>query len=130
MVRKLVGKSFAEPVDESDLIIAKELLRQRFIVGLMGEMEESIRRFNIALGIDEESERNKECMVEFFGPKDVTTAGDDADKSRPTDKKNSNKHPKVSVSFELRNYIYFFFHIFEDISRHSMSTGRRIQSRV
>ena len=35
MVHKLVGKPFGEKVDETDLIIAKELVRQRFIVGLM-----------------------------------------------------------------------------------------------
>ena len=65
MVHKLVGKKFGEPADETDLIIAKELVRQRFIVGLMNEMKESVRRFNIVLGVDDNSERSQKCMEEF-----------------------------------------------------------------
>ena len=102
MVHKLTGKSFGETVDETDLIIAKELVRQRFIVGLMGEMEESIRRFNIVLGVEENNERTQQCMVEFgFGPKqEEVNAIEDVggEKTHATDKKNSNKHPKVSYS--------------------------------
>lgn len=47
IVRKLVDKSFYEPIDEKDLIVAKDLIRQKVAVGLMGEMEESVRRFNV-----------------------------------------------------------------------------------
>lgn len=47
IVRKLVDKSFYEPIDERDLIVAKDLMRQKVAVGLMGEMEESARRFNV-----------------------------------------------------------------------------------
>jgi hypothetical protein len=58
MVHKLVNK-LGEEVTEIDLIIAKELVRQRFIVGLMEDMEESVRRFNLVLGVDvENNERN------------------------------------------------------------------------
>lgn len=91
MVRKLVGKSFGMEADETDLIIAKELVRQRFIVGLMGEMNESIRRFNIVLGIDEENERSQKCMGEFG----LSTPTEEDDKA-PMEavKKNSNSHPK------------------------------------
>ena len=63
MVHKLVGKRFAESVDETDLIIAKELVRQRFVVGLMTDFDESVRRFNIVLGINEEKEND--CINEF-----------------------------------------------------------------
>jgi len=103
MVRKLVGKKFGDSVDEMDLIIAKELVRQRFIVGLMDEMVESIRRFNIVLGVDESSDRSQQCMEDFglLAPEDVTPAisavGDgsgEESKTHATDKKNSNKHPK------------------------------------
>jgi len=66
MVHKLTGKKFGDAVDETDLIIAKELVRQRFIVGLMGEMKESVRRFNIVLGVDEHSERSQQCMEEVW----------------------------------------------------------------
>lgn len=100
MVHKLVNKRFGEPVSENDLIIAKELVRQRFIVGLMGEMEESIRRFNIVLGMDvENNERNVQCMAEFFGQKEQTPAIQEGEEKTlaNTDNKNSNKHPKVSL---------------------------------
>lgn len=93
MVRKLVGKSFGMEADETDLIIAKELVRQRFIVGLMDEMNESIRRFNIVLGIDEESERSQKCMVEFG----LVIPKETEEDTTPVEvvKKNSNSHPKV-----------------------------------
>jgi len=103
MVRKLVGKKFGDSVDEMDLIIAKELVRQRFIVGLMDEMVESIRRFNIVLGVDESSDRSQQCMEDFglLAPEDVTPAisavgegSGEESKTHATDKKNSNKHPK------------------------------------
>jgi hypothetical protein len=98
MVHKLVNKSFGEKVTETDLIIAKELVRQRFVVGLMTEMEESVRRFNIALGVDVEEPRNKECMQEFFGEKesDEKEVSEGEKTLANTDNKNSNKHPKVS----------------------------------
>jgi hypothetical protein len=98
MVHKLVNKSFGEKVTETDLIIAKELVRQRFVVGLMAEMEESVRRFNIALGVDVEEPRNKECMQEFFGEKesDEKEVSEGEKTLANTDNKNSNKHPKVS----------------------------------
>lgn len=110
MVHKLVGKRFGDAVDEMDLIVAKELVRQRFIVGLMTEMNESIRRFNIVLGVDEESERGQQCMDEF-GLKDAPPSTQPEGESKlgelkphATDKKNSNNHPKFeegSPEFEI-----------------------------
>lgn len=103
MVHKLVGKGFRDTVDETDLIIAKELVRQRFIVGLMGEMNESIRRFNIVLGVDEENDRSQKCMVEF-GLIDVTPIETENSDAPAPVKKNSNKHPKFeegSPEYEL-----------------------------
>ena len=97
MVHKLVNKSFGDKVTETDLIIAKELVRQRFVVGLMTEMEESVRRFNIALGVDVEEERNRGCMEEFFGEKEGVVAVEGEKTLANTDNKNSNKHPKVSA---------------------------------
>ena len=47
IVRQLVDKSFYEPIDERDLIVEKDLMGQKVAVGLMGEMEESVRRFNV-----------------------------------------------------------------------------------
>lgn len=34
------GKGLAHSVDEKDLVVAKEIVRRRFIVGLMSDMEE------------------------------------------------------------------------------------------
>lgn len=67
MVHKLVGKTYGDVVTEADLIIAKELIRQRFVVGLLNEYEESVRRFNVVLGrggIDS-SDEELQCMNEF-----------------------------------------------------------------
>jgi hypothetical protein len=124
MVHKLVGKGFGEKVDETDLIIAKELVRLRFIVGLMEEMNESIRRFNIVLGVEATNERSQQCMEEFGlindpDDEDAMTLEVEAEKeeaieeadaqsngegerdekkveqwAKAVDKKNSNKHPK------------------------------------
>lgn len=88
IVRKLVEKSYNEPIDETDLMHAKAILRRRVVVGLMNQMEESVHRFNIVLGIDESLENNRQCMDEYFGKsKDKSSGG----------VKNSNKHPKVSL---------------------------------
>lgn len=84
MVRKLSGKRFNEPVNEMDLILAKEFVRQRVVVGLIREMTESFRRFNIAMNVDVQEERNHRCMEEYFGKKD-----------KDSGVKNSNKHSKV-----------------------------------
>jgi len=78
MVKQLVGKAW---VTEKDLQIAMRTVKQRFVIGLMNNMEESIHRFNIVMGIDESDEENKKCMDQFFGHGVV--------------KKNSNPHPKV-----------------------------------
>jgi len=68
-------------VTEAHYRIAERTLRQRFIVGLMDHMEESLHRFNIFMGIDESTKNNLKCMDEFFG--------------HGNKKSNSNKHPKV-----------------------------------
>lgn len=82
MVKKLAGKVQREESTETDLRLAKETIRSRFIVGLMQEMEESTQRFNTVMGINDETDRyHKTCMEEYFG------AG--------MEKKNSNSHPKV-----------------------------------
>ena len=85
IVRKLVGKSYSESIDETDLMHAKAILRRRVVVGLMNKMEESVHRFNIVLGIDESLENNHQCMDEYFGKSTEKGGG----------VKNSNKHPKV-----------------------------------
>lgn len=80
MVRQLAGKTVRDKVTEKDLELAIMTMQQRFIVGLTDQMEESIHRFNIVLGINEEEESNKRCMDQYFGDN--------------MEKKNSNPHRK------------------------------------
>jgi len=81
MVKQLAGKSLNSEASEKDLEIAMRILRERFIVGRMDKMEESIHRFNIVMGIDESEGNSPKCMDRFFG--------------KGGEKKNSNSHPKV-----------------------------------
>ncbi|KAL7494278.1 hypothetical protein ACHAWT_002979 [Skeletonema menzelii] len=108
LVKKILGKQLTDEASMADLIIAKEIVRRRFIVGLLDEMEESVHRFNVMLGVDESDAKTKECMHELFG-----TTEDEGDKSDEADSSetqgdegdeqenaveintNSNKHPKI-----------------------------------
>ncbi len=81
-VKFLAGKRVRDPVDEHDLQIAMRTLKERFVVGLIDEMEESFRRFFVVMGIDESNQKRDECRAKFFGDGGL--------------KKNSNEHPEVS----------------------------------
>lgn len=139
MVRKLVGKSFGDPVDLHDLIVAKELVRQRVVVGLMSEMEESFKRFNIVLGVDENEARNKKCMDEFFGKEEEEVRKDHENEGQATGegetvvKKNSNAHPKVRNQVNQPFLNYFVESAFESshtLCQLSMNQGRRGHTRM
>ena len=80
-VKMLAGKKARDPVDEHDLQIAMRTLKERFVVGLIDQMEESFRRFFIVMGIDESNKNRDKCMAKFFGGGGL--------------KKNSNVHPEV-----------------------------------
>lgn len=107
IVKKIVGKKLSDQVDLGDLIVAKDIVRQRFIVGLMNDMEEGIRRFNIVLGLDTKNEKGQMCMDQYFSKKDkveVVAAASDAaaagvgseeGRAKATDGMNSNPHPKI-----------------------------------
>lgn len=84
MVAKLAGKVQGMEVTETDLNVAKATLRQRFFVGLMEEMEESIRRFDALMGIDDDTVMNRKhqgCTKLYFGERQ--------------NKINSNRHPEL-----------------------------------
>ncbi|KAL9188453.1 hypothetical protein ACHAXT_006831 [Thalassiosira profunda] len=83
MVKKLAGKSMRESVDEGDLQMAMQTVKDYFVVGLMDHMEESIRRFNVVLGVDDAIDENRACMDEYFGER--------------VERKNANSHPKVEA---------------------------------
>jgi hypothetical protein len=81
-LEKLSGKIYVE-MKERDLREAMRTLRKRFVVGLTDQMEESIRRFNVVMGVDYSSGENAECLGTYFG-------GDEEKKE------NSHSHPMVS----------------------------------
>ena len=95
LVKKIVGKKLNDPSDINDLVVAKEIIRTRFIVGMMNDMEESLRRFNIVLGLSDTDEQGQRCHESIFGPKDKSEVKADEGKSGANDNMNSNPHPKV-----------------------------------
>ena len=114
LVRKLNGKNFNDAVGETDLQVAKELLGHKFIIGLMTDMEESVRRFNVILGLDEggtdedKAERVYGCMLDFFGPKSPPKSPKDEEMYKKIHKfkQLANDHPKVSC---------IFYHLFSSL---------------
>jgi hypothetical protein len=52
LVNRLAGNLNRKMADEGQLRLAMATVRKYFIVGLMSEMDESIRRFNKVMGID------------------------------------------------------------------------------
>lgn len=84
MVKKLAGLGVNQTATEDDLRMAMRTIRKRFIVGLMDKMEESVHRFNVVMGINEEVAENQQCMNHFFHH------------SLGAKKHNSNSHPHVN----------------------------------
>ncbi len=83
LVKKIMGK---DEFTEEEFEQLKQTVRKYFVVGLMNEMEESVNRFNAAMGINENTnEYYKPCMSKFFW--DHHHASGEAH--------NSNEHPKV-----------------------------------
>lgn len=108
MVKKLNGKSWNEPITNDHLEVAKEILRKRVLVGLVVEMEESIRRFNLLMGVDDDNdEMNRQCMEEYVtvseekrrmknvGEQEEGVNSPAAMKMHALNKKNANQYPKV-----------------------------------
>ena len=109
ITKKILGKKLKDHVDIGDLIVAKEIIRQKFVVGLMNDMEESVRRFNIMLGMNVKNKRGEQCMAEYFGGhhrrlQDVKAVGDG--KGKAENNMNSNPHPKVRCF----HYLCIVFH--------------------
>jgi superfamily II DNA or RNA helicase len=42
------------------------MIQTKFIVGLMNQFDESVHRFNLLLGIDENDSKNKQCIEDFI----------------------------------------------------------------
>lgn len=88
MVRKLVGKDPKAELGPDDLNLAIEIIRRKFLIGLLDRYQESIHRFNVYLGVDESLPRNQQCINEFTESKKSDTRG-------KKNEGNSYEHPEV-----------------------------------
>lgn len=101
MVRYLVGKPNSVELTNEDLEVAKEIVRTKFIVGLMDKFDESVHRFNILLGIDESDPKNQQCIKEF------SSKGEDAHSAKNSvtivkkNNWNSYSHPKAEFGTDV-----------------------------
>ena len=62
LVKKVLDLKPSDEVSVADLRVAMDFVRDYVVVGLMNEQEESIGRFNKALGFD--YELNSQCSIE------------------------------------------------------------------
>jgi hypothetical protein len=84
MVRSLVRK-MTGPLNPEDVLIAQEILRRKCLVGLMEDMEESIRRFHSLYfrpryfenNANEEENAAFNCAIEHFATKGLSSEGGD-----------------------------------------------------
>ncbi|KAL7482814.1 hypothetical protein ACHAW6_008473 [Cyclotella cf. meneghiniana] len=65
IVKKIVGVKPTDSVTITDLKVAMDFVRDYVVVGLMTEQEESLRRFNLAMGWDDHR-KNLDCMTGIF----------------------------------------------------------------
>ena len=98
LVHHLAGKKHFETVDRRDLEAAKEMIQSKFIVGLMNKFVESVNRFNLLLGVDENDSNNKKCLSEFVH-------GDDSKKAKNRDLSNRNSYTKAQEGSKAWNMI-------------------------
>lgn len=85
MVKKLAGLKSTDTATEADLRLAMRTIKKRFVVGLLDDLEESVRRFNLVAGIDASDKENRKCMNHFLH------------NSVGARRHNSNSHPKVGA---------------------------------
>ena len=111
MVRKIVGKRYNAVIGDDDLEMAKTIVKEKFIVGIMEEFEESVHRFSALLDIDETTYDNKECFDKYAIKEQKATQEERKEVNREfakdrrqtaakqlrraADGKNSNAHPDI-----------------------------------
>ena len=110
MTRMLIDKRserFHGELTEEDLQLAKNILREKVLIGLMTRMEESIARFDAYFNIQprNDPETVQNCKNNLFGHGSSGTGGNGYEKNFDKDAKangpavapktNSHKHPKV-----------------------------------
>ena len=72
VVHMLEDKTEGAPLTNEDLEYAKELISNKFVVGLLDKFEESVHRFNLIIGVNEKDEHNQECVADFVEKNDTT----------------------------------------------------------
>jgi len=93
----LAGIRAKDNATEADLRLVQRVIRRYFVVGLTNRMEESIERFNTALGINHDHYRYKTCMSYFNKNSTKSSAAASA-----VGKENYNPHPKpTKEEYEL-----------------------------
>jgi hypothetical protein len=97
LVHHLAGKKHYEVVDRNDLEMAKEMIKSKFIIGMMNEFDESVHRFNLLLGVDEKDSTNKQCMADF--------SQTDDSKSQKKEFSNRNSYTKAQEGSKAWNMI-------------------------
>ena len=61
MTRFLTGKK-TEPLGPHDVVLAREILRRKFVVGLLSRTDESVKRFIDVMGWDTSKPERMECI--------------------------------------------------------------------
>ena len=98
MVHKLVNKN-ARSLTLDDLELAKQIVREKILVGLERDFAESIHRFNFYSGIDDSSKERQSCIASLVGEpikgdKQATKARNAAD-----------PHPKIQPGSDVWNLL-------------------------
>mmetsp|Transcript_17997 Transcript_17997/g.51543 ORF Transcript_17997/g.51543 Transcript_17997/m.51543 type:complete len:207 (-) Transcript_17997:54-674(-) len=89
VVRQLVNKpDWNMELYKEDLQLAKDILQEKFVIGLITEMEESKDRFDKYFGFGFEEEDADDCVAQVLG---LPSAKNDEE----TQTTNSHPHPKV-----------------------------------
>jgi len=97
MVHKLVNEPVSSLTND-DLEMAKQIVREKILVGLDSKFVESIHRFNVYSGIDDSSEERQSCIASLAR---VSTKDD----KQATKARNSDPHPKTKPGSELWNLL-------------------------
>ncbi len=100
MVRNLIGKQRLE-LTKDDYALAKEIVRTKFVVGLMDKFEESIHRFNFLLGVDESDPKNEDCIKQFSSNEGDEHSARNDNRIVKKNQFNSYSHPKVENGSEV-----------------------------
>jgi hypothetical protein len=107
----LVGKSNRDLLTTEDLELAKEIVRTKFVVGLMDSFDESVHRFNVFLGVDESDARNQQCIGQFTSTEGDSHASANRKVIATKNQWNSYSHPDVefgSPAWVSLSKIHFF----------------------